>query len=115
MSPPGDGGGPGVTSSEATSTQTVTDQSAPSTVECTPSVARALRTRRAASHRCAPLACGRRDPLDPLGDPGSSAFGLSTDELRAEANRLAALGWALDEVTARLAVVRRRAVVGVSR
>jgi len=83
--------------------------------QCTPSVAQGLRTRRAASHRCAPLACGRRDPLDPLGDPGSSAFGLTTDELRAEANRLAALGWALDEVTARLAGVRRRAVVGVSR
>jgi len=77
----------------------------------TPSVARALRTRRVASHRCAPLVCGRRDPLDPLGDPGPSTFGLTTDELRAEANRLVELGWALDEVTSRLAVVRRRAVV----
>jgi len=73
-------------------------------------VARSLRTRRTASYRCAPLACGRRDPLDPLGDRGRSTFGLTTDELRAEANRLAELGWALDEVTARLAVVLRREV-----
>jgi len=75
-------------------------------VESTACTARALRRRRAASHRCAPLACGRRDPLDPkFGDPGPSTFGLTTNEVRAEANRLAGLGWALDEVTSRLAVV----------
>jgi len=67
----------------------------------------ALRTRRTASYRCAALACGRRDPLDPLGTRGPSTFGLSVDELRDEANRLAALGWALDEVLVRLAVAPR--------
>lgn len=74
-------------------------------------VSAALRRRRGASYRCAPLVCGRRDPLDPLGDRGRSTFGLTTYELRAEANRLAELGWALDEVTARLAVVLQRQVV----
>jgi len=72
---------------------------------CTP-----VQRRRAASYRCAPLVCGRRDPLDPLGTRGPSTFGLTSDELRAEANRLAELGWALDEVTARLAVALRREV-----
>ena len=74
-------------------------------------MARPLRTRRTASYRCAALVCGRRDPLDPLGTSGPSTFGLTSDELRAEANRLAGLGWAREEVTARLAVALRREVV----
>ncbi len=104
---PGDGGGPGVTSSEAPTAQTASHQAA-SAVQ--PTVAHALRRRRTASHRCAPLVCGRRDPLDPLGPLGPSTFGLSADELRAEALRLAALGWQLAEVTMRLAVAPRREV-----
>jgi len=68
----------------------------------------APRRRRTASYRCAALVCGRRDPLDPLGTRGPSTFSLSPDELRAEANRLAGLGWAREEVTARLAVALRR-------
>jgi hypothetical protein len=71
----------------------------------------APRRRRTDSYRCAALVCGRRDPLDPLGTSGPSTFGLTPDELRAEANRLAGLGWAREEVTARLAVALRREVV----
>jgi hypothetical protein len=67
----------------------------------------ALRARRAASFRCAPLACGRRDPLDPFRNTKPSAFGLTEAELRAEANRLAGLGWPVAEITARLAIVPR--------
>lgn len=40
---PGDGGGPGVTSSEAPTTQTVTDQSAPSTLDSTAGAAASRR------------------------------------------------------------------------
>jgi len=102
---PGDGGGPGVTSSEAPTAQTASHQAA-SAVKFTASVAQALRTRRTASYRCAALVCGRRDPLDPLGTRGPSTFSLSADELRAEANRLAGLGWARPEVLERLAVAQ---------
>jgi len=69
-----------------------------------------LRVRRAAGCRLPPLACGRRDPLDPLGIRRPSTFGLTSGELRSEANRLAGLGWAREEVTARLAVALRREV-----
>lgn len=71
----------------------------------------APRRRRTASYRCAALVCGRRDPLDPLERDVPSTFGLSVDELQAEANRLAALGWQLAEVTMRLAVAPRRELV----
>jgi hypothetical protein len=69
--------------------------------------AQPLRVRRAAAFRCAPLACGRRDPLDKLRDPAASTFGLTVAELRAEANRLAGLGWPVAEITARLAIAPR--------
>ncbi len=85
-------------------------QAAQPDAESTASVAQALRTRRAASHRCAPLVCGRRDPLDLFERDGPSTFGLSADELRLEYDRLAALGWQLAEVTMRLAVAPRREV-----
>ncbi len=100
---PGDDGGPGVTSSEAPTAQTASHQAA-SAVQ--PTVAHALRRRRAASYRCAPLVCGRRDPLDLFERDGPSTFSLSADELRAEANRLAGLGWAVPEVLERLAVAQ---------
>lgn len=40
-------------------------------------------------------------------DSRPATFGLEQDELRAEANRLAASGWAVDEVQQVLAVERR--------
>lgn len=86
-------------------------QAVPTTDESTATVAQALRTRRAASHRCQPLACGRRDPLDPLGTRGPSTFGLTADDLRAEANRLHELGWPAREVQLRLAIAPRAEVV----
>jgi hypothetical protein len=70
-----------------------------------------LRVRRRASFRCAPLACGRRDPLDKLRDPAPSTFGLGVAELRAEANRLSGLGWETVEITSRLAIAPRALVV----
>lgn len=66
-----------------------------------------LRVRRAASFHCAPLACGRRDPIDQLRDPKPSTFGLTEVELRGEANRLSGLGWESAEITARLAITAR--------
>ena len=68
-----------------------------------------LAARRRASHRLPPLTCGRRDPWIAIrqSQPEPSTFGLDADELRDEANRLAALGWALDEVLVRLAVAPR--------
>ena len=77
------------------------------TTETNGTACAALRRRRAASYRCQPMPCGRRDPLDPRRIAEPSSFGLDADELRDEANRLAALGWALDEVLVRLAVAPR--------
>lgn len=61
-----------------------------------------LRRRRAASWRCAPLPCGRRDPLDPL--PTSSADAHELDSWRAAVHHLASHGhdvrWALPRVVA---------------
>ncbi len=56
-----------------------------------------LRRRRAASWRCPPLPCGRRDPFDPL-DPPPSGFGLSGIEVAAEVARLRRSGWLAEEI-----------------
>ncbi|MGW7715176.1 hypothetical protein ACWGKK_12765 [Streptomyces chartreusis] len=79
-----------------------------------------LRRRRHAAQRCAPLDCGHRDPLDcipascgvPPDDepkPEPSTFGLTPEQLRAEANRLVTdEGWQLWEIATRLAIAPRR-------
>jgi len=59
-----------------------------------------LRRRRAASWRCPPLGCGRRDPIDqlPRWEVEPSDFGLSRGELRCHANQLHREGWPVDEI-----------------
>ena len=76
-----------------------------------------LRRRLIAAGRCEPLpwrtsfgdsGLRARDPWLPCQRHGSpSTFSLAPHEIRAEANRLAALGWDLDEVIAVLAVAPR--------
>jgi hypothetical protein len=78
-----------------------------------------IRRRREAASRCAPLACGHRDPLDcipagcgapPPDEPGEQpgTFGLTHEQLRAEANRLITHErWQLWEVAARLDITPR--------
>jgi len=66
-----------------------------------------LAARRRACHRLPPLTCGRRDPWIRQSQPEPSTFSLTGDELRAEANKLAWHGWAVDEITAVLDIVPR--------
>jgi len=68
------------------------------------SAAAAIRRRRTAAVRCAPLADGRRDPLDLAAPAGPSTFGLDRAELRAELRRLAAQHWQVWELRERFAV-----------
>lgn len=71
-----------------------------------------LRRRRAASWRCPPLSCGRRDPIDSMGSAvlTPSTFGLDERELRRHANDLVQVyGWTVDEITAVLDIVPARA------
>lgn len=76
---------------------------------------RAVAVRRAASRREQLLACGRhRDPLDHAAARdvgGPETFGLTTEELRREANRLYTLGWPTGEIVQTLAVDVRSDVV----
>lgn len=65
--------------------------------------------RRQAALRLPTLEGGRHDPLEHHTTPDSpGTFGLTADELRSEANRLALReGWQLWEIAARLAVAPR--------
>lgn len=70
-----------------------------------------LAARRRASHRLPPLTCGRRDPWIRQSQPEPSTFGMTTEELRGEANRLARHGWDIGEITAVLAIAPRPVAV----
>ncbi|MFE0727067.1 hypothetical protein ACFW2X_02230 [Streptomyces antibioticus] len=61
-----------------------------------------LRSRRLASLRRTPLACGHRDPFACVAPHGNSSYGLTARELRAEIDRLTARGWSVAEVATRL-------------
>lgn len=61
-----------------------------------------MRRRRDASSRCPPLEDGRRDPLNPCGEPQEPGhFGLNRDELFQEVRRLQVTGWSLWEIRRR--------------